>query len=113
MDRGRAKLLATALEVDSDLWKKFEIKFSDRMGDRIIPGSRDWDPDMPDAAVTLNYDNDLDLTFETRIRAMRGDLIATTINTGDFSRVDSLNSAKSTRHDSVTTRRTDRNETSE
>ena len=42
---------------------------------------------------------------------MKGDSIATEINTGDFSRVDSLNSAKSTRHDPVTTRRADRNET--
>ena len=67
MDRGRAKLLATALEVDSDLWKKSEIKFSNRMGERIMPGGRDWNPDMPDASVTLNYDDDLDLTFEMRI----------------------------------------------
>ena len=46
--------------------------------------------------VTLNYDNKLDLIFEMQIRAMKGDLIATAINTGDFSKVDSLNSAKST-----------------
>ena len=83
------------------------------MGERIMPGGRDWDPDMPDAAVTLNYDDDVDLTLETRIRATRGDSIATAINTGDFARVDRLNSAKSARHDPVTRRRADRNKTSE
>ena len=78
-----------------------------------MPGVRDWNPDMPDAVVTLNCDDDLDLSFETQIRAMKGDSIATAINTGDFSRVDSLNSPKSTRHDPAITRRPDRNKTSE
>ena len=90
----------------------FEMKFSDRMGERITPGGRDWNPNMPDTEVTLNYDNDLDLIFEMQIRAMKGDPIATAINTGNFSKVNSLNSAKSTRHDPVRTRRTDRNNTS-
>ena len=58
--------------------------------------------DMPDAAVTLNYNNNLDLTFEPLIRAMEGDSIAPATNAGVFSRVDSLNSAKSARHDPVT-----------
>ena len=77
-----------------------------------MPGGRDWDLDTSDAAVTLNYDNDLDLTFESQIQAMKGDSIATAINIGDFLRVNNLNSAKSIRHDPVTTRRTDRNKTS-
>ena len=68
---------------------------------------------MPDAEVTLNYDNKLDLIFQMQIRAMKGDPIATAIDTGDFLKVNSSNSAKSTRHDPVRTRRADRNETSE
>ena len=44
---------------------------------------------------------------------MKGDSFATAINTGDFSRVDGLNSVKSTRHDPVTTRRVNRNKTSQ
>ena len=67
MDRGRAKLLATALEVDSELWKKFEIRFSDRMGEMIMPGDRrDWNLHMPDAAMTLNYNEDLNLTSKRK-----------------------------------------------
>ena len=79
--------------------------------ERIVPGGRDWNSDMPDAVVTLNYDNYLDLSFETQIRAMKGSSIATAINTEDFSRVGSLNSTKSTRHNPFTTRRADRNKT--
>ena len=41
MNRERADLLATALKVDSTLWKMFEMKFSDRMGEIITPGGRD------------------------------------------------------------------------
>ena len=78
-----------------------------------MPRGRDWNPDMPDAAVTLNSDNSLNLTFETQIRAMKGDSIDTAINAGDFSRIDRLNRAKSTRYDPVTTKRVDRNKTSE
>ena len=77
MDRERAGLLATALKVDSTLWKMFEIKFSDRMGERITSGCRDWNLNMPDAEVALNYDDELDLIFEMQIRAMKGDSIAT------------------------------------
>ena len=45
----------------------FEIKFSNRMGERMMPGGRDWDPSMPDAEVTINYDDKLDLIFEQQI----------------------------------------------
>ena len=58
----------------------FDIRFSDRMGERIMPGGRDWDPSMPDAEVTLNYNDKLDLDFEQQIRAMKGDSIATYSN---------------------------------
>ena len=68
---------------------------------------------MPGAEVTLNYGDKLDLIFEMQIRAMKGDSIATAINTGDFSKVDSLKSAKSTRHAPLRTRRADSNKTSE
>ena len=67
---------------------------------------------MPDVEVTLNYDNELDLILKIQIRATKGDSITTAINTEDFSKVDSLNSAKSTRHDPVRTRRENRNKTS-
>ena len=59
----------------------FEMKFSDRMGERITPGGRDWNPNMLDTEVTLNYDDELDLTFEMQIQAMKGESIATAINT--------------------------------
>ena len=45
-------------------------------------------------------------------RAIKGESIATAIDTGDFSKVDSSNNAKSTRHAPVRTRRADRNKTS-
>ena len=34
----------------------FDIRFLNRMGERVMPGGRDWDPLMPDAKVALNYD---------------------------------------------------------
>ena len=36
MNRKRANLLAMALEVDSKLGEMFDIKFSDRVGKRIM-----------------------------------------------------------------------------
>ena len=58
----------------------FDIRFSDKMGERVMPGGRDWGPLMPDAEVTLNYDDKLVLEFGQRIRAMKGDSIATYSN---------------------------------
>ena len=60
---------------------------------------------MSDAETTLDCDDKLELEYDTRIRAMKGDSVATEINTEDFSKVDSSNSAKSTRHDPVAARR--------
>ena len=57
MDRKRADLLAMALNVDSKLGKMFHIRFSERMGERVMPGGRNWDPLILDAKVTLNCDN--------------------------------------------------------
>ena len=109
MDRERADLLAMALTVDSKLRKMFGIRFSDRMGERVMPGGRDWNPLMPDAKVTLNYDDKLELVFEQQIQAMKGDLIATAINTDFLSKVDSSKGSKSTRHDPVKRRKVERN----
>ena len=44
---------------------------------------------------------------------MKGDSIATAINTGDFAKVASSNSAKSSRHDPVKARRANRDKKSE
>ena len=87
------------------------MKFSDRMGKRIMREGRDWDPSMPDTEVALNYEDNLDLVFAQQNRAMKEDSITAAINTDFFSKVDSLNSAKSTRHNPAKTRRADRNKT--
>ena len=65
---------------------------------------------MPDAEDTLHYGDELELDFEHSIRVMKGDSIATAINTDLLSKVDSSNSAKDTRHDPVKTRNVERNE---
>lgn len=57
MDREKADLLAMSLNKDSKLGNMFDIRFSNRMGERIMSGGRDWDPLMPDVEVTLNYDD--------------------------------------------------------
>ena len=67
---------------------------------------------MSDAEATLDCDDKLELEFDTPIRAIKGDSIATAINTEDFSKADSSNSAKSTRHGPVTARRADSDNTS-
>ena len=77
-----------------------------------MPGGRDWDPNMSDAEATLDRDDKLELEFDTPICAMKGDSIATAINTRDFSKVDSSNGAKSTRHDPAAARRADSDNTS-
>ena len=74
------------------------MEFSDRMEERVMPGGRDWDPHMSDAEATLDCDDKLEIEYDTpAVRAMKGDSIATAINTEDFSKVDSSNSAKSTK----------------
>ena len=35
----------------------FDIRFSNRMGERIMSGGRDWDQLMPNVEVTLNCDD--------------------------------------------------------
>ena len=55
--------------------------FSDRMVKEVLPWDRAWDPLMPGAKVTLYYDDKLKLDFERKIQAMKGDSLATTINT--------------------------------
>ena len=90
-------------------WGMFDSRFSNRMGERVIPGGRNWDPLMPNVEVTRNYDDKLELDFEHQIRAMKWDSIPTAINTDFLSKVDSLNSAKSTRHDPVKTRKAEKN----
>ena len=52
--RGRAEDLMTAIAMFSDRMSKFEVKLSDRMGERVMPGGRDWKPKMSDAEVTLD-----------------------------------------------------------
>ena len=64
MNRERADLLAMALKVDSKMGKIFGIRFSDRMGERRMPGGSDGNQSMPDAEVALNYDNKLDLQLD-------------------------------------------------
>ena len=96
----------------SDRRDRFSVEFSDRMEERVMPGGRDWDPKMSDAEATLDCDDKLELEFDTLICVMTGDSIATAINTKDFSKVDSSNSAKSTQHDPVAARRADSDNTS-
>ena len=74
-----------------------------------MPGGRNWDSLMPDAEVTRNYDNKLELDFEHQIRAIKEDSIPTAINTDFLSKIDSSDIAKSTRHDLVKTRKAERN----
>ena len=112
MDRGRVEELTEAITMYSDRMEKFERKWSDRMRERIMPGGRNWNLKRSEAETTLDCDNELELEFDIPIRAMKGDSIATAINTASFSKVHSSNSAKSTRHNPVTTRRADRDETS-
>ena len=113
MDRGRAEELLGAIAIFLDRREKFLMEFSNRMGERVMPGGRDWNPKMSDAEATLDCDDKLELEFDIPIRAMKDGSIATAINTGDFSIVDSSNSVKSTRHDPVMTKRADRDNTSE
>ena len=51
---------------------------------------------MLDAKTTLNYDDELELTFGMQIHAMEGDSIATAINTYFFLKVDSSSCADGT-----------------
>ena len=37
------------------------------MGKRVEAWGRDWDPLMPDAEVTLHYDDKLELDFDQKI----------------------------------------------
>ena len=64
---------------------------------------------MLGAEVTLHYNDKLKLNFGHQIRAMKGDSIATAIKIDFLSKVDISNSAKSTRHDQVKTRKAKRN----
>ena len=89
----------------SDRRDIFSVEFSDRMEERVIPGGRDWDPHMSDAEATLDCDDKLEIEYDTPVRLMKGGSIATAINTEDFSKVDSSNSSKRTRHDPVAARR--------
>ena len=56
MERGKVDLVKKALKEDPKLRDKFEIKLTDRMGERPMSGGRDWNPLMPDAKTTLNYE---------------------------------------------------------
>ena len=87
----------------------FDIRFSNRMGERVVAWGRDWDSLIPGAEVTLHHDGQAEAEFEYQIRAVKGDSIATAIKTDFLSKVDSSNSAKSTRHDPVKTRKAERN----
>ena len=99
MDGERANLLRKNINENPALWDIFETKLTDRMWKRPMSGGRDWNPSMPDAETMLTYDDVLDLTFSISIRAMKGDSIATAINTNFFSIADSSNWAKRTRMD--------------
>ena len=87
------------------------MEFSDRMEERVMSGDRDWDPNMSDAEAMLDCDDKPELEYDTRIRAMKGNSVATAINTEDFPKVGSSSSAKSTRHDPVAARRADADNT--
>ena len=65
MDRGRAEGLLGAITIFSDRREKFLMDFSNRMGERVTPGGRDWSPDMSDAEATLDCDDKLELEFDT------------------------------------------------
>ena len=99
MKREKANLLVKALTEFSDLGNMCGIKLTDRMGDKPMSRGRDWNSSMPDAETMLTYDNELDLTFSMPIRVMKGDSIATAINTLFFSQADSSNWAKRSRRD--------------
>ena len=103
MREGKAERLARKVKEDPELSKMFEIKLQNRMGERMKSGGRDWNTDMPDARTILVYDDDLVLTFDTQVRAMKGDSIATAINTNFCSKVSSSSGA-------VRTENTDGNE---
>ena len=111
LDIGQARDLLEAT-IFLERKDRFSVEFSDRMEERVMPGGRDWDPNMSDAEATLDCDDKLELEYGTRIRAMIGDSIAKAINIEDFSKVDSSNSVKSTRHDPVAARMADADSTS-
>ena len=96
MKKERADSLARKVKEEPELSKMFEIKFSNRMGENIRSGGRDWDTKMPDARTTLVHDDDLVFTFDIQIQAMKGDSIATAINTSFCSKVSSSSGAVKT-----------------
>ena len=75
----------------------FEIEFSDRMGEKLKSGGRDWNPCMPDTKTNLAYDDKLVLTLDMQVQAMKGDSIATALNTDFFSKTSSSNNITRTR----------------
>ena len=99
MKKAHAKRLEEVITEISRWGNMFGIKLTDRMGDKTVSKGRDWDPSMLDAEIKLTCDDELDLSFSISIRAMKGDSIATAINTNFFSIADSSNGAKRTRMD--------------
>ena len=91
MKRENAKRLEKTLTEISHWGNMFGIKLTDRMGDKPVSKGRDWNPNMPDAEIALTCDEDLDLSFSMSVRTMKGDSVATAINTNFLSQNDSSN----------------------
>ena len=67
MNKGRAELFARNIKEDPELSGMFEIEFSDRIGEKLESGGRDWNPCMPDAKTKLTYDDELVLTLDMQV----------------------------------------------
>ena len=101
MERERANLLVKSHNEDSELGDMFGIKLTDRMGDKPLSKGRDWNPNMPDAEIKLTCDDDLDLSFSMPVRTMKGDSVATAINTNFLSQNDSSNWATRSKREEI------------
>jgi len=98
MEGSKANLLAMAINTPN-LRNRFKIKLKDRIGKEVVGWGRDWNPSMPDADVTLHYLDELELKFLVKIGPMKGNSVATAINTDFCSRIDSSNRVASMGHD--------------